>query len=114
MIPTIQGVRKISSANLMLTQKRGPVFLADTAINPDPTAEELADIALMTATTVQLFGMEPVTAMISYSNFGSSNLESPRKIQKAVQSVHERYPDLIVDGEIQLAFDMKRALSRMT
>ncbi|PJR04196.1 NADP-dependent malic enzyme [Avrilella dinanensis] len=110
MIPKIQGVRKISSANLMLTQKRGPVFLADTAINPDPTAEELADIALMTATTVKMFGMEPVTAMISYSNFGSSNLESPRKIQKAVESLHERYPDLIVDGDIQMDFALNQEL----
>lgn len=110
MIPKIQGVRKISSANLMLTQKRGPVFLADTAINPDPTAEELADIALMTATTVKMFGMEPVTAMISYSNFGSSNLESPRKIQKAVEFLHERYPDLIVDGDIQMDFALNQEL----
>lgn len=110
MIPKIQGVRKISSANLMLTQKRGPVFLADTAINPDPTAEELADIALMTATTVKMFGMEPVTAMISYSNFGSSNIESPRKIQKAVESLHERYPDLIVDGDIQMDFALNQEL----
>src|SRR5690554_2778916 len=110
MIPKIQGVRKISSANLMLTQKRGPVFLADTAINPDPTAEELADIALMTATTVKMFGIEPVTAMISYSNFGSSNLESPRKIQKAVEFLHERYPDLIVDGDIQMDFALNQEL----
>src|SRR5690606_12614120 len=69
MIPKVQGVRKISSANLMLTEKLGPMFLAYTAINPDPTTEELANIVRMTSYTVKMFGMEPVAAMISYSNF---------------------------------------------
>lgn len=110
MIPKSQGVEKISSANLMLTQRRGPIFLADTAINPSPSSEELANIALMTATTVKMFGMNPVTAMISYGNFGSSKLESPAKIQKAVKFLHERYPDLIVDGDIQMDFALNQEM----
>ena len=110
MIPKAQGVKKISSANLMLTQKRGPMFLADTAINPSPTTEELSNIALMTATTVKMFGMQPVTAMVSYGNFGSSELESPKKIQKAVEYLHENYPDLIVDGDIQMDFALNQEM----
>ena len=98
-----QGVSRIATTNIMNT-KRGPLFLSDTAINPNPSAEELAKIALMTAKTVRLFGIEPVIAMISFSNFGSSSHESPIKVRQAVKILHENYPDLIVDGEIQTDF----------
>ncbi len=83
---------------------RGPMFLSDTAINPNPTAEDLAKIALMTAKTVRMFGIEPVMAMVSFSNFGSSNNESAKKIREAVAYLHKYYPDLIVDGEVQADF----------
>ena len=83
---------------------RGPIFLSDTAINPNPSADDLARIALMTAKTVRMFGMEPVIAMVSYSNFGSSNNEGPSKVSQAVAYLHENFPDLIVDGEIQTDF----------
>ncbi len=79
-----QGVTRIATTNMMMT-KRGPIFLADTAINPNPSAEDLARIALMTAKTVRMFGMEPVIAMVSFSNFGSSSDESAVKIRKAVE-----------------------------
>lgn len=98
-----QGVSRIATANIMNT-KRGPLFLSDTAINPNPSAEELAKIALMTAKTVRLFGIEPVIAMISFSNFGSSSHESAIKVRQAVKILHANYPDLIVDGEIQTDF----------
>ena len=98
-----QGVSRIATTNIMNT-KRGPLFLSDTAINPNPSAEELAKIALMTAKTVRLFGIEPVVAMISFSNFGSSSHESAIKVRQAVKILHENYPDLIVDGEIQTDF----------
>jgi malate dehydrogenase (oxaloacetate-decarboxylating)(NADP+) len=98
-----QGVTRIATTNIMNT-KRGPLFLSDTAINPNPTAEELAKIALMTAKTVKMFGIEPVIAMISFSNFGSSSHESAIKIRQAVKYLHENHPDLIVDGEIQTDF----------
>ena len=97
------GVTKIATTNMMLT-KRGPIFLSDTAINPDPSADDLAKIALMTARTVRMFGMEPVVAMVSFSNFGSSGFQTAGKVRQAVAYLHENYPDLIVDGEIQSDF----------
>lgn len=98
-----QGVTRIATTNMMMTS-RGPMFLSDTAINPNPTAEDLAKIALMTAKTVRMFGIEPVMAMVSFSNFGSSNNESAKKIREAVAFLHKYYPDLIVDGEVQADF----------
>lgn len=93
----------MATANMMMTP-RGPMFLSDTAINTDPSADDLAKIALMTAKTVRMFGMEPVIAMMSFSNFGSSNTESASKVRAAVDYLHNYYPDLIVDGEIQTDF----------
>ena len=98
-----QGVGRIATTNIMNT-KRGPLFLSDTAINPNPSAEELAKIALMTAKTARMFGVEPVIAMVSFSNFGSSSHESAVKVRQAVKYLHENHPDLIVDGEIQTDF----------
>lgn len=103
LIEKAQGVTRIATTNLMMT-KRGPMFFSDTAINPNPTADDLARIALMTAKTVRMFGMEPVIAMVSFSNFGSSNQPSTNKIGEAVEFLHKNYPDLIVDGEIQTDF----------
>jgi malate dehydrogenase (oxaloacetate-decarboxylating)(NADP+) len=97
------GVTTISTTNMMITS-RGPIFLSDTAINTDPTAQDLAKIALMTAHTVKMFGMEPVIAMISFSNFGSSTHPSAVKVREAVAYLHKYYPELIVDGEIQADF----------
>ncbi|WP_438966883.1 NADP-dependent malic enzyme [Flavobacterium sp.] len=97
------GVTRIAATNLMMTS-RGPIFLSDTAINVNPSAEDLAKIALMTAKTVRMFGMEPVIAMVSFSNFGSSQSENSKKIREAVAYLHKYYPDLIVDGEIQTDF----------
>ena len=97
------GVSRVATTNLMMT-KRGPLFLADTAINPNPSAEDLAKIALMTAKTVKMFGMEPVIAMVSFSNFGSSKNEGASKVREAVAYLHKNHPDLIVDGEIQTDF----------
>ncbi len=103
LIEKAPGVSKIATTNMMLT-KRGPMFLSDTAINPDPTAEDIAKIALMTARTVRMFGMEPVLAMVSFSNFGSSTDQSAVKVREAVAYLHKNYPELIVDGEIQADF----------
>jgi malate dehydrogenase (oxaloacetate-decarboxylating)(NADP+) len=97
------GISLIATTNMMMTG-RGPIFLSDTAINPDPTSDDLAKIALMTAKTVRLFGMEPVIAMLSFSNFGSSSTESSDNVRNAVAYLHKYYPDLVVDGEIQADF----------
>ena len=103
------GISRIATTNLMLT-KRGPIFLSDTAINPDPTAEDLAKIALLTASTARLFGLEPVIAMVSYSNFGSSQEGGAVKVREAVNYLHKNYPDLIVDGEVQADFALNQAM----
>lgn len=103
LIDKAPNVTRVATTNMMLT-KRGPIFLSDTAINPDPTADDLARIALMTARTVRMFGMEPVVAMLAFSNFGSSSDRGAAKVREAVAFLHENYPDLIVDGEIQADF----------
>lgn len=103
LIDRAPSVSKIATTNMMLT-KRGPIFLSDTAINPNPTAEDIAKIALMTARTVRMFGMEPVLAMVSFSNFGSSTDPSAVKMREAAAYLHKNHPDLIVDGEIQADF----------
>lgn len=103
LIGLAKNATRAAATNLMMT-KRGPMFLSDTSINIDPTAEELATIALMTARTVRMFGMEPVIAMISYSNFGSSPSPSALKVRKAVSMLHESHPDMIIDGELQTDF----------
>ena len=97
------GITLVATTNMMMTN-RGPMFLSDTAINPNPNTDELAKIALMTAKTVRMFGMEPVIAMISYSNFGSSVNPSASKVRDAVAYLHKYYPDLIIDGELQTDF----------
>lgn len=109
MIPNMPGVEKVAATNLMMT-KRGPMFLSDTSINPNPTAEELSKIALMTHQTVKMFGINPVVAMISYGNFGSSKLESPVKVAKAVNYLHKHHPEMIVDGEIQVDFALNQEM----
>lgn len=103
LIDKAPGVTRIATTNMMMTN-RGPIFFSDTAINVDPSADELAKIALMTAKTVKMFGMQPVIAMTSYSNFGSSSNATAEKVSKAVAYLHKYYPDLIVDGEIQVDF----------
>jgi len=103
LIGMAKGVSRVAATNLMMTE-RGPMFLSDTSININPTARELAVIAKMTSRTVQLFGMEPIMAMMSYSNFGSSGHETSDKVSQAVTYLHKYYPDLVVDGELQMDF----------
>ncbi len=91
---------KIAGMYLMLT-KKGPVFFADTTVNENPTAEELAEITHLTAKEVKLLGINPKIAMLSYSNFGSSNLSDAVKMRTAVEILHKQHPELIVDGEVQ-------------
>ena len=97
------GVSLIATTNLMMTS-RGPMFLSDTAINTNPTAEELAKIAIMTSKAAKLFGVAPVIAMISFSNFGSSTNDSATKVREAVAYLHKHHPQMIIDGEIQADF----------
>ncbi len=102
-IPKEEGVDKISSTNVMLT-KRGPMFLSDTAITPNPSGKDLALIAEMTGTVIKMFGMTPAIAMLSYSNFSSADNHTSRKVKEAIDILHETCPDLVIDGEIQADF----------
>ena len=97
------GSTRIAATNVMMTQ-RGPMFLSDTAININPSANDLTIIAQMTAGVVKMFGLDPVMAMISYSNFGSSKDQTATKVREAVSHLHKRHPDLLVDGELQTDF----------
>ncbi len=99
-IGTEDGVKKIAGMYLMLT-KKGPLFLADTTVNFNPTAEELADITQMVAKEVKSFNIVPRIAMLSYSNFGSSDSPEARLVAEARRIIKERMPSLIVDGEMQ-------------
>ena len=98
-----EGVERIAATSIMLT-KQGPLFLSDATININPTAQDLANIALLTSKTVKLLGFEPNIAMLSYSNFGSANSKETQKVRQAVSYLHNNYPELIVDGEIQADF----------
>jgi malate dehydrogenase (oxaloacetate-decarboxylating)(NADP+) len=94
------GVKKIAGMYLLLT-KKGPLFFADTTVNFNPTAEELADIAMMVAKEVRNFNLLPRIAMLSYSNFGSSDSPEARLVANATKILKQRNPSLIVDGEVQ-------------
>ncbi len=104
-----KGVDRVAATNLMNTS-RGPLFISDTSINIDPSAKDLAKIALMTAKTVRLFGMEPVIAMISYANFGSSEHVHALKVKEAVAYLHRYHPDLSVDGALQIDFALNQEM----
>ena len=104
-----KGVKRAATVNIMNTE-RGPLLLADTSINIDPSAEELAEIAVMTANLAEAFGFEPVIAMLSYANFGSSTHPNATKVTKAVGILHETHPHLVVDGEIQTDFALNMEL----
>ena len=96
------GVRRISS-HYMVLLPRDVFFFADCGVNIDPDAEELAEIALLTAGCARAAGIEPRVAMLSFSNFGSVEHAFSRKVRRATEIVKVRAPGLVVDGEMQLA-----------
>jgi malate dehydrogenase (oxaloacetate-decarboxylating)(NADP+) len=104
-----QGTRRVSSHYLVLRQQ-GVVLLADCAVNIDPNAEEIAEIALLTACMARSLGIEPRVAMLSFSNFGSVDHVFARKVRQATAIAKERAADLVVDGEMQLATALNRSL----
>jgi malate dehydrogenase (oxaloacetate-decarboxylating)(NADP+) len=93
---------KIVSGLYIINTKKGPIFFADCTVNKNPTVEELVEITLQSCATVREFKFTPRVALVSYSNFGSAEGDVPAKQKKAVQYLHEHYPDMIVDGEIQV------------
>lgn len=109
LIDKAPGASLVATTNMMLTA-RGPMFLSDTAININPSADDLAKIAIMTANSARMFGIEPVIAMVSFSNFGSSTNEGAAKVREAVAYLHKNHPDLVVDGEIQADFALNQEM----
>jgi malate dehydrogenase (oxaloacetate-decarboxylating)(NADP+) len=108
-IGTEEGTTKIAGMYLMLT-KKGPLFLADTTVNFSPTAEELAEITLLAAREVRNFNIVPRIALLSYSNFGSSDSPEARLVAKAREIVKQKMPNLIVDGEMQASVAFNQEL----
>jgi malate dehydrogenase (oxaloacetate-decarboxylating)(NADP+) len=106
-----EGVKKIAGMYLLLT-KRGPLFLADTTVNFNPTAEELADITLLVAKEVRNFNLTPRIAMLSYSNFGSSNSPEAKLVVRAKEIVKKKDPTLIIDGEMQASIAFNQEILR--
>lgn len=102
-------VSKVAGMYIMVT-KRGPLFLADTTVNFNPTAEELADISYQVAKMIRRLKIHPRIAMLSYSNFGSAKGEDAEKMAKAAQILKEKHPTIIVDGEIQANFALNNEL----
>ena len=108
-IPKAKNIKRVAATNLMLT-KIGPIFISDTTLNVDPSAQELATIAKMTAKAVEMFGIKPILAMLSFSNFGSSKFPQSNKVSEAVEILHKTSPEIIVDGPIQSDFALNKKL----
>ena len=108
-----EGINKVAGLYIINT-KRGPIFCADVTVNFDPTAEELVDIIGLTARAVRFFDFEPRMAVLSYSNFGSAKGDLPRKTAKAVEMAKEKWPDLLIDGELQANVALNKELLEET
>ena len=103
------AARPTLASMMIVNTKRGPMFFADMAINTNPSTEELIEITRMTASAIKKFGVEPVIALLSHSNFGTDTESQAVKVARAVEVLHDRYPDLLVDGEMKadVALDKK-------
>ena len=104
-----EGYKHFGAMHIMNT-KCGTYFLADTLINRKPTTETLIDIAKLSYDSVRFFAKDPVIAMVSYSNFGSDNQGSPLRVHEAIKILHEQYPEIIIDGEMQMNFALNNKL----
>lgn len=103
------GLNHIGAMHIVNT-KKGMLFLADTLFNRHPDTEALIDIARLANATVKFFNYEPVIAMISYSNFGADTEGSPASVHQVVETLHERYPEMVVDGEMQVDYALNKEL----
>lgn len=113
--PVIQAIGLQKDVNILagmyiLNTKRGPFFLADTTLNMDPTAEEIAEITNNVAKTLRKFRVTPRVALLSYSNFGSSPGADAVKMARATEIIHENYPTIVADGELQANFALNNDL----
>lgn len=112
-IGTAPGVNRVAGMYIIMNNK-GVYFFADCTVNVNPSADELVEIIALTQRGVRFFGMEPRMAVLSYSNFGSSKGEIPEKTRLAVKKAKEKYPDLIIDGDIQANVALNTELQRET
>ncbi|MDR2840968.1 MAG: NADP-dependent malic enzyme [Paludibacter sp.] len=103
------GGKHIGAMHIVNT-KKGTFFLADTLINRHPNAETLIEVAELAYNTVKFFNYDPVIAMLSYSNFGSDKEGSPASVHKVVETLQTKYPEMLVDGEMQVNFALNREL----
>jgi malate dehydrogenase (oxaloacetate-decarboxylating)(NADP+) len=103
------GVNRVAGLYIMMT-KRGPYFFADTTVNMNPSAEELAEITVLVAQAIKNLNVEPRIALLSYANFGSAEGTDSVKVRDAVKILHDKHPDLIVDGELQANFALNNDL----
>ncbi|MFN5181714.1 MAG: NADP-dependent malic enzyme [Bacteroidota bacterium] len=115
LIPAMQCIgvsdaNKLVAGLYILMTKKGPYFFADTTMNIDPTAEQLVEITLLAASTIKRFGIVPRIALLSYTNFGSVPGPVPDKVKKAVSILHDKYPGLTVDGDLQANFALNNNL----
>jgi malate dehydrogenase (oxaloacetate-decarboxylating)(NADP+) len=110
-IGTENGVNRVAGMYMMMT-KKGPVFFGDTTVNVDPTVEELVDLTLLLEKAVRQFNIQPRIALLSYSNFGSNEGPIPDKMRKAVNILHEKHPNIVVDGDMQGNFAINNCLLR--
>lgn len=110
-IGTQVGVNKIAGMYILIT-KNGPVFFADTTINVNPSAQDLADITVLTARSVERLKIKPRIALLSFANFGSTEFEESKKVSEAVKILHRTHPDLVVDGELQANFALNKEAMR--
>lgn len=94
----------------LINSKKGVLFIADTLINRHPDSETLLDIAKLSASTVRFFNRTPVIAMLSYSNFGTDNTGSPVAVHQVVDQMQREFPDLAIDGEMQVNFALDKDL----
>jgi malate dehydrogenase (oxaloacetate-decarboxylating)(NADP+) len=108
-IGTEPGVPKVAGMYMMIT-KKGPVFFGDTTVNVNPSAHDLVDITVLIERSVKKFNIKPRVALLSYSNFGSNEGEVPEKTREAVRILHDNYPEMIVDGEMQANFAINPTL----
>ncbi len=108
-IGTEDGVNRVAGMYMMITAK-GPVFFGDTTVNVNPSVQELVDITVLTERSVKRFNISPRVALLSYSNFGSNEGEIPEKTRETVKILHEKYPDMVVDGDMQANFALNSDL----
>ncbi|NDW11857.1 NADP-dependent malic enzyme [Bacteroides sp. 214] len=104
-----EGFKHFATMHI-LNSKKGTYFLADTLINRHPDSDTLIDVARLAEKTVRFFNNTPVVAMLSYSNFGSDQAGSPAKVHKAVDYMQKNYPDLLIDGEMQVNFALNKQM----